>query len=84
MRYGKRHHMAQSVDVDRFSDNYLRKVVCPGLKNAEGRIPTPTELRAACAAARALGYAVFPPCDNTNPDGTCAGHDEADTTGGTE
>jgi len=71
----QRFHVAQSVDVDRFSDAYLRKRVCPGLL-IDGRNPTVEELRIACHNARLEGLRVFPPCDNTLPDGSCAGHEE--------
>lgn len=75
MEIGKSYCMAVSVDVDRFTDAYLRKRVCPGLRNADGRTPTPGEVRVACYDARNRGLRVFPPCDNTKPDGSCAGHE---------
>lgn len=75
MKIGRRYHMAQSVSVDRFTDAYLRKTVCPGLL-IDGRRPTPTELRNACAAARVEGLEVFPPCDNVDERGRCKGHED--------
>ena len=68
-------HCAMSVDVDRHTDKYLRERVCPGLV-LNGRNPSVEELRIACNDARIEGLRVFPPCDNTLADGSCAGHDD--------
>ena len=70
-------HVALSVDVDRYSDAKLRREILPGLL-MDGRRPTVEELRLACHNARREGLRVFPPCDTTNPDGSCAGHPEGD------
>jgi hypothetical protein len=75
-------HMAESVDADRFTDAYLRRVVLPGVLNEAGEHPTVAEFRAACAAARAKGLEVFPPCDNVDERGRCKGHPQTETTEG--
>lgn len=66
--------MAQSVDADRFDDDYLERTVLPGVLDANGKRPTPAEFRVACAEARARGWEVFPPCDNVGVNGRCLGH----------
>ncbi len=67
-------HVAISVDIDRYSNRELRKwlhMFRPlGCRTVE-------DIRAKCREARAEGLDVFPPCDNTKPDGHCAGHEEA-------
>jgi len=68
-------HMAVSVDADRFSDAYLKRTYCyPGAPFLRGKSYTVKEFRAECARLRAQGKEVFPPCDNTGPDGSCLGH----------
>lgn len=73
------YHVAVSVDIDRFSDAKLKRDHCPHMliRDHTGmqRRPTPHEVRRKCQEARAAGFAVFPPCDNTNSDGSCAGHE---------
>lgn len=64
--------MAQSVDVDRREDSYLRTLL-PEFRRA-GLATTVRGIREACAAARAAGLAVFPPCDHTDERGRCLGH----------
>lgn len=68
-----RFHMAMSVDVDRHTDAYLRKHAIHGL-TVDGEQVTVGQLRIACHNARLEGLRVLPPCDNTEPDGSCAGH----------
>lgn len=82
MKRTRTKHMAQSVDADRFTDAYLRQTVLPGVRNAAGEHPTVAEFRAACAAARAKGLEVFPPCDNVDERGRCKGHEESEVAGG--
>lgn len=67
------HHLALSVDVDRYSDATLAREFDRVLVRAGRHVPW-TELRALCAEYRAKGYAVFPPCDRTGPKGDCLGH----------
>lgn len=69
-------HITTSVDIDRFSDDYLRRQIIPAC-TIDGRRPTVAELRRACAEARAKGLEVFPApgCDNADPvTGRCLGH----------
>jgi len=66
-------HTAISVDIDRFSDATLLAEYLPIFTRA-GVASTLVELRAACAAARAKGLEVFPPCDHVLSTGMCAGH----------
>jgi hypothetical protein len=66
--------VALSVDVDRFSDEYLVRNLTGALKR-EGRVvQVPDELRALCAEYRARGFEVFPPCGHTDERGHCLGH----------
>lgn len=73
---GRTVHVAVSVSIDRFPDRKLEHEYLPmfaalGAKNAE-------DIRRLCREARAEGLDVFPPCDHTKPDGSCAGHEEGD------
>lgn len=71
----QRIHVSLSVDVDRFSDAYLKKHLAGCLSHEDGRVvEVPGELRALCAEYRAKGYECFPPCDNTDEKGHCKGH----------
>lgn len=67
------YHMAMSVDADRHSDAYIRKHILPGI---EPTFAHPELFREACRKARAKGMMVFPPCDNVDERGYCAGHEE--------
>lgn len=66
-------HVAISVDIDRFSDAYMRKNYLDLFRR--NGIATVEGIRQACANARAKGWDVFPPCDNVKADGSCAGHE---------
>ncbi len=68
-------HIALSVDVDRFSDAYMRKHYCRGITHEGGQL-TPKKLRKLCVEARSRGLQVFPACDNTDERGFCQGHEE--------
>lgn len=76
MDLGKTYHVALSVDVDRFTDAKLRRTWLRGL-TLDGKPATVATLRQACAAGRARGWAVFPPCESVGADGSCLGHEEA-------
>lgn len=73
MKIGFSYCMAMSVDVDRFTDAYLRKNVLPAL-SIDGKPVTAAQLRVACFDARNRGLEVLPPCDNVDERGRCAGH----------
>ena len=66
-------HMALSVDVDRFSDKYIRNTWLDMFKRQFG-VLTVGGIRECCAKARAKGLEVFPPCDHTDARGHCLGH----------
>ena len=69
-------HVCVSVDVDRFSDRYLRKSGILGMFRDALGCQTPRDVRQHCELARQRGLRVFPSCDNPKPDGSCAGHDD--------
>lgn len=75
-------HFALSVDVDRFNDRklagYLRL-----FGFAKIGVHSVADLRRACAEYRAKGFDVFPPCDNTQPNGACAGHETSESAAST-
>lgn len=68
---GTVHHIAIDVDIDRFTDAVLERDWLPVFSS---KCATVTELRGLCREARARGQSVFAPCDETNADGSCAGH----------
>lgn len=74
-RAGTFHHVALCVSVDRFSDRKIEDEFLPMFAK-DPSVRTAADVRAKCAAARERGLEVFPPCDNTLPDGSCAGHEE--------
>lgn len=71
---GKLYHPSLSVDVDRFSDAYLKRTYLNGL-SFDGETLTVDRLRSLCAEARALGQEALGMCDNVNEKGLCQGHD---------
>jgi len=74
------YHCAQSVDVDRFTDAYIRR---SGILDSFAQLgcKTPRDVRQQCVLARKKGWEVFPPCDHHGPDGRCLGHAEEPTPG---
>lgn len=68
-----KHHVAISVDVDRFPDGYLEKHYVNGIK-INGERVTVERFRELCAELRAEGMEVFPPCDHVDEKGFCKGH----------
>lgn len=73
---GRSIHICVSVDVDRFSDKYLRE---SGIVEMFGRAlgcETPRDVRQHCELERRKGHVVFPhtDCDNVRDDGHCGGH----------
>ena len=71
-------HVALSVDVDRFSDETIRREYLPMASRSDGAKVTLQEFRQLCQEARENGLAVFPPCERTGSDGRCLGHREAE------
>lgn len=67
-------HVAISVDIDRFGDRYIERNYLDMFREQHG-CKTARDVRKMCEAARLEGREVFPPCDNLNPNGSCAGHD---------
>ncbi len=67
--------IAMSVDADRFDDRCIRSKILPSV-TVDGKPISVAEFRRLCADARAKGYRVIPQCDNTKPNGHCAGHVE--------
>jgi hypothetical protein len=72
---GQTFHPAISVDVDRFPDQKLEREYGPIF--AQLGATDAAAIRMLCSEARAQGRDVFPPCDNTKPNGHCAGHQVA-------
>lgn len=77
IKRAKIHHAAISVDIDRFDDRHIRLHYLEFFE-ANGTARNVDDVRRLCAAAREKGLEVFPPCDNTGPDGACLGHDDPD------
>ena len=78
---GRTFHVALSVDVDRFDDSTIEQAYLPCATFDDGSPMTVEAFRELCAEMRAKGFEVFPPCDNTEPDGRCAGHEKGDDAG---
>jgi hypothetical protein len=76
MQVSKSFHMAMSVDADRFTDAYIRRNILPFVSH---KFEHPELFRRACRAEREKGHEVFPPCNNTDARGYCAGHEEEPT-----
>jgi hypothetical protein len=70
-------HLALSVEIDRFNDTKIERDYLVSFRSAFG-CTTVAEVRERCAAARAEGLVVFPPCDNHAADGRCLGHEVND------
>jgi len=71
------YHSALSTDIDRFPNRLLRHMT-RGI-TIDGHTLSVAGWRMRCVEARVQGLKVFPPCDNTNADGHCAGHPKLDT-----
>lgn len=69
-------HVAISVDIDRFDDAKLKRDYLPFFEHKGCK--TVDDVRRLCIKARSRGQAVFAPCGKTLPDGSCAGHSDAD------